>query len=102
MGYVCDPSSIHMADRRLDTKILIEQPKMQLSSHRRELGIHHLEIRGHFRLVVDQVTKESNYHNEKMAACCQEVCKLEDRFNKVELKHIPRRLNEVKLTLSPK
>jgi ribonuclease HI len=38
--------------------------------------------------------KESNCHNSKMPAYCQEVCKLEDKFDDLELNHIPRRLNE--------
>ena len=38
--------------------------------------------------------KESNYHDAKMAAYCQEVCWLEDKFDGLELNHIPRRLNE--------
>ena len=39
--------------------------------------------------------KESSYHDTKMAAYCQEVRWLEDRFDGLELNHIPRRLNEV-------
>ena len=38
--------------------------------------------------------KESSYHDTKMAAYCLEVRQLEDRFNGLELNHIPRRLNE--------
>ena len=38
--------------------------------------------------------KESSYHNAKMAAYCQEVRWLEDKFDGLELNHIPRRLNE--------
>ena len=38
--------------------------------------------------------KESSYHNTKMVAYCQEVRWLEDKFNGLELNHIPRRLNE--------
>ena len=38
--------------------------------------------------------KESNYHNIKMAAYCQEVRRLEDKFDGLELNHILRRLNE--------
>ena len=29
-----------------------------------------------------------------MAAYCREVCQLEDKFDGLELNHIPRRLNE--------
>ena len=38
--------------------------------------------------------KESSYHDAKMEAYCQEVRWLEDRFDGLELNHIPRRLNE--------
>ena len=38
--------------------------------------------------------KESSYHDTKMAAYYQEVRRLENRFNGLELNHIPRRLNE--------
>ena len=38
--------------------------------------------------------KESSCHDAKMAAYCQEVRRLEDRFDGLELNHIPRRLNE--------
>ena len=38
-----------------------------------ELGIRCLDVRGDSQLVVDQVMKESNYHDIKMATYCQEV-----------------------------
>ena len=38
--------------------------------------------------------KESSYHNAKMATYCQEVRRLEDKFDGLELNHIPRSLNE--------
>ena len=38
-----------------------------------ELGIRCLDIRGDSQLVVNQVMKESSYHDAKMAAYCQEV-----------------------------
>ena len=38
--------------------------------------------------------KESSCHNAKMAAYCQEVQWLEDKFDGLKLNHIPRRLNE--------
>ena len=38
--------------------------------------------------------KESSCHNAKMEAYCQEVRRLEDKFDGLELNHIPRRLNE--------
>ena len=44
--------------------------------------------------------KESSCHDAKMAANCQEVQRLEDRFNGLKLNHIPRRLNEVVNTLA--
>ena len=44
--------------------------------------------------------KESSYHDTKMEAYCQEVRWLEDRFDGLELNHIPRCLNEVANTLA--
>ena len=38
--------------------------------------------------------KESSCQNAKMATYCREVHQLEDKFNGLELIHIPRRLNE--------
>ena len=50
-------------------------------------------------MVIDQVMKESSYHNAKMVAYCQEVHQLEDKFNGLELNHILRWLNEAADTL---
>ena len=38
--------------------------------------------------------KESSCHDAKMTMYCQEVRWVEDKFNGLELNHIPRRLNE--------
>ena len=38
-----------------------------------ELGIRWLDVQGDSLLVIDQVMKESSYHNAKMAAYCQEA-----------------------------
>ena len=38
--------------------------------------------------------KESSCHDANMVAYCQEVRWLEDKFDHLELNHIPRRLNE--------
>ena len=59
-----------------------------------ELGIRCLDVLGDSQLVIDQVMKESSYHNAKMVAYYQEVHQLEDKFNGLELNHIPRHLNE--------
>ena len=59
-----------------------------------ELGIRRLDIQGDSQLVIDQVMKESSCHNPKMATYCQDVHKLEDKFEGLELNHIPRWLNE--------
>jgi hypothetical protein len=45
--------------------------------------------------VIDQVTKDSSYHDPKMEAYCKEVQRLEDKFYGLELNHIARRYNEV-------
>ena len=38
--------------------------------------------------------KESSCHDAKMATYYREVCQLEDKFDGLELNHIPRHLNE--------
>ena len=38
-----------------------------------ELGIRRLNIQGDSQLVIDQVMKESSYHDTKMASYCREV-----------------------------
>ena len=58
-----------------------------------ELGIPRLNVRGDSQLVVNQVMKESSYHDAKMATYCRELRWLEDKFDGLELNHIPRRLN---------
>ena len=45
-----------------------------------ELGATRLFVRGDSELVVDQVMKESSCKSPLMAAYCQEVRKLEDKF----------------------
>ena len=59
-----------------------------------ELGIRCLDVRGDSQLVVNQVMKESSCHDAMMAAYYQEVRWLEDKFDGLELNHVPRRLNE--------
>jgi hypothetical protein len=44
--------------------------------------------------------KESSSRNAKMAAYCQEVHELEDKFDGLELNHILRWLNEAANTLA--
>ena len=44
--------------------------------------------------------KESCCHDTKMEAYYQEVRRLEDKFDGLELNHIPRRLNEAADTLA--
>ena len=58
-----------------------------------ELGVK-LNVRGDSQLFVDQVMKESSCHNPKMETYCNAVCRLEDKFNGLELNHIPRKYNE--------
>jgi ribonuclease HI len=59
-----------------------------------ELGILHLEIRGDSELVVDQVMKEKNCVDPKMAAYCQVVRDLEGKFHGLELHHVLRDYNK--------
>jgi ribonuclease HI len=54
-----------------------------------ELRIQRLGIQGDSHLVVGQVMKGPSCHDPKMAAYCQEVHKLKDKFDGLELSHIP-------------
>jgi ribonuclease HI len=53
-----------------------------------ELGVRSLDARGDSQLVIDQVMKNSHYHDSKMEAYCNEVRRLEDKFYGLELNHI--------------
>jgi ribonuclease HI len=59
-----------------------------------ELGVWCLDARGDSQLVIDQVMKNSHYHDRKMEAYCDEVRCLEDKFYRLELNHVARRYNE--------
>jgi len=59
-----------------------------------ELGIKRLDVRGDSKLVVDQVMKESSCHDSKMEAYYNAVHRLEDKFNGLELSHVPRKYNQ--------
>ena len=60
-----------------------------------ELGVKCLDVRGDSQLVVDQVMKESSCHDPKMEAYCNAVRRLEDKFDGLELNHVPRKYNEM-------
>jgi ribonuclease HI len=60
-----------------------------------ELGIRRLEIRGDSELVVDQVMKEKNCVDPKMAAYCQAIRNLEGKFHGLELHHVLHDYNKV-------
>jgi ribonuclease HI len=55
-----------------------------------ELRFRHLEIRGDLELGFDQVMKEKNCLNPKMAAYCRAVHELEDKFHGLKLHHVLR------------
>lgn len=59
-----------------------------------ELGIRRLDVQGNSQLVVNQVMKNSSCHDSKMATYCREVRRFEDKFNGLELNHVPRQSNE--------
>lgn len=58
------------------------------------LGIRRLAVRGDSHLVVNQVMKDCSYLDDNVAAYRQEVRKLEDKFNGLELTHVLRNNNE--------
>jgi ribonuclease HI len=53
-----------------------------------ELGIWCLNVQGDSQLIVDQVMKESSYHDPKIEAYCKKVRHLEDKFEGLELNHV--------------
>ena len=57
-----------------------------------ELGVKCLDVCGDSQLVIDQVMKESSCHDLKMEAYCNAVRRLEDKFDGLELNHVPRKL----------
>jgi hypothetical protein len=59
-----------------------------------EIGVKHLDVRGDLQLVINQVMKNANCHDDKMEAYCKAVRGLEDKFYGIELNHVPRRYNE--------
>jgi ribonuclease HI len=65
-----------------------------------ELGIHRLEITGDSELLVDQVMKDKNCVDPKMAAYCQIVRDLEGKFHGLELHHVLRDYNKAADVLS--
>jgi len=60
-----------------------------------ELGATRLYICSDSELVVNQVMKESSCKSPLMVAYFQEVRKLEDKFQGIELHHVPRKDNDV-------
>lgn len=54
------------------------------------LGICRVLVKGDSQLVVSQVMKDWNCSDDKMASYCQEVRKLKDKFDFIELTHISR------------
>ena len=62
------------------------------------LGIKNLVVRGDSQLVVKQVTKE--YGSPQMGAYLDEVRKLEQRFDDIQMEHIPRGENFIADELS--
>jgi ribonuclease HI len=59
-----------------------------------EMGIKRLDARGDSQLVIDQVMKNANGHDEKMEAYCNVVRALEDKFYGIELNYVPLKYNE--------
>ena len=59
-----------------------------------ELSTMWLYIYGDSKLVIDQVIKESSCKSPLMTAYCQEVRKLKDKFQGIELHHVPRMDND--------
>ena len=58
-----------------------------------DIGATRLYVYGDYKLVIDQVMKNSNCESPLMDAYYQEVHKLEGKFRGLELHHIPRKQN---------
>lgn len=65
------------------------------------LGIRRLIVRGDSQLVVNQVMKEWSCLDVNMTAYRQEVRKLEDKFDGLELTHVLRHNNEGPIAYLP-
>ena len=59
-----------------------------------ELGATRLYVHGDSELVVDQVMKESSCKSPLITTYCQEVRKLEDKFQGIELHRVPQKDND--------
>jgi ribonuclease HI len=59
-----------------------------------ETGIKRLDVRRDLQLVIDQIMKNTSYHDGKMEAYCNAVQVLEDKFYGIELNHVPCQYNE--------
>ncbi|XP_066385071.1 uncharacterized protein [Miscanthus floridulus] len=83
---ICYAICLHFlaSNNAAEYKALINELRITI-----KLGAMRLYIRGDSELVVDQVMKESSYKSSLMAAYCQEVHKLEDKFQGIELHHVP-------------
>ena len=58
------------------------------------LGVHRLMVCGDSNLVVNQVMKEWDTESPTMTGYCNAVRKLENKFEGLELHHIPRLKNQ--------
>jgi hypothetical protein len=59
-----------------------------------ETDIKSLDVRGDSQLVIDQVMKNSSCHDSKMEAYCNAIRALKDKFDGIELNHVPCPYNE--------
>jgi ribonuclease HI len=59
-----------------------------------ETGIKRLDVRGDSEVVIDQVMKNTSYHDDKMEVYYNALRTLEDKFYDIELNHVPRKYNE--------
>jgi hypothetical protein len=57
------------------------------------IGVHHLQVKGDFQLVVNRVSKEYQCADPQMATYVAEVRCMERDLNRLELQHVPHKEN---------
>src|SRR3954452_16110093 len=82
------------------SKFISQQQTMKPGTMAISLGIRRLMVFGDSDLVINQVMKEWDIRSPAMTTYCASVRKLEKKFDRLELHHIPRAQNQAADDLS--